>query len=143
MPPKIGNLSSCEDEPTAKRRKVRRGTQSCWECKRRKVRCIFALPTNATCDNCVRRKAACISQEYSDDPDLHNKKLTDETTENRLSRVEVLLEQLVKNVGTPYDYSARGLLKNRSESVVMKELEHTSQTESAAVRIIQFLASLI
>lgn len=84
-----------EDKPTAKRRKVRKGTQSCWECKRRKVRCLFAEPTNTVCDNCARRKTTCISQEYIvGSQDATSPKPTS-ILNARLSRVEDLLERLV------------------------------------------------
>ncbi|KAF2502205.1 hypothetical protein BU16DRAFT_554278 [Lophium mytilinum] len=46
-----------------KRRKLRKGTHSCWECKRRKIRCIFASPDDETCANCRRRGTACAGQE--------------------------------------------------------------------------------
>lgn len=50
-----------------KRRKVRKGTRNCWECRRRKVRCTTSSPSinSATpiCDNCKRRGTSCISQE--------------------------------------------------------------------------------
>ncbi|KAG9679420.1 hypothetical protein KCU87_g795, partial [Aureobasidium melanogenum] len=54
-----------ENEPNygSKRRKVRKGTQSCWECKRRKVRCVL---TENICQNCSRRGTVCISQELPD-----------------------------------------------------------------------------
>jgi Fungal Zn(2)-Cys(6) binuclear cluster domain len=50
----------------AKRRKVRKGTHSCWECKRRKMKCIFDPLTNATttCNGCRRRGSQCVSQEF-------------------------------------------------------------------------------
>ncbi|KAL4882949.1 hypothetical protein BJY04DRAFT_206615 [Aspergillus karnatakaensis] len=48
------------------RRKVRKGTQSCWECKRRKVRCIFASAEHAICNHCRRRGTACVSQDLPD-----------------------------------------------------------------------------
>lgn len=49
-----------------KRRRVRKGTHSCWECKRRKMRCIFDPPTDATttCNGCRRRGSPCVSQEF-------------------------------------------------------------------------------
>ncbi|KAL6818035.1 hypothetical protein GGI42DRAFT_309221 [Trichoderma sp. SZMC 28013] len=56
--------------PTPKRRKIRKGTQSCWECKRRKIRCTFAAPTETVCDGCRSRRVKCISQEYYDDAPL-------------------------------------------------------------------------
>lgn len=50
----------------AKRRRLRKGTHSCWECKRRKIKCIFDPPTNATttCNGCRRRGSQCVSQEF-------------------------------------------------------------------------------
>jgi hypothetical protein len=86
------------DVPAVKRRKVRKGTQSCWECKRRKVRCLFTLNTNTTCDNCIRRKTSCVSQEYIkvEEMDLP-KKRKEAGVEARLSRVEKMLHQLLQN----------------------------------------------
>lgn len=57
------------DETTAKRRKVRKGTHSCWECKRRKVKCNFASPHGAICINCHQRNTKCVSQEVIDGSD--------------------------------------------------------------------------
>ncbi|KAK4979598.1 hypothetical protein LTR28_003750 [Elasticomyces elasticus] len=55
-------MELCPDELTAKRRKVRKGAHSCQECRRRKVKCIYATSDNATCVVCERRGAQCISQ---------------------------------------------------------------------------------
>jgi hypothetical protein len=87
------------DEPTAKRRKVRKGTQSCWECKKRKVRCIWSLPSNDTCDNCTRRKTTCVSQEFPYEP-VENGRKSSDGMEERMKRVEGMLERLVNNTGT-------------------------------------------
>ncbi|BCS28745.1 uncharacterized protein APUU_70315S [Aspergillus puulaauensis] len=73
------------------RRKVRKGTHNCWECKRRKVRCIFSAE-HAVCNNCKRRGTACISQEL---PDSYTAHPTSNQTEARLERVEGLLARLV------------------------------------------------
>lgn len=83
---------------SAKRRKVRKGTQSCWACKRRKVRCIFSVSTNSVCDNCVKRKTQCIGQEYLDDEDpTSSARKYALGVEDRLSRVEEMLQMLVRN----------------------------------------------
>ncbi|KAI2615080.1 hypothetical protein GGR54DRAFT_632376 [Hypoxylon sp. NC1633] len=73
-----------------KRRKIRKGTQSCWECKRRKIRCSFAAPTDAICDGCKSRRTKCIGQEFQDDAALSGRKV------GRLGRMESLVEQLVE-----------------------------------------------
>lgn len=51
----------------AKRRRLRKGTHSCWECKRRKMRCMFD-PNSITCNGCRQRGSQCISQEFPDEP---------------------------------------------------------------------------
>jgi hypothetical protein len=104
--------NNLEGERAAKRRKVRKGTQSCWECKKRKVRCIWA-PSKTTCENCVRRRTTCISQEYPDVPALSTK-AADDGVEDRLSRVENLLERLV-NATT---YAGRNTLESRPGTAV-------------------------
>lgn len=103
----LDSITSEEDVtaqcPPAKRRKVRKGTQSCWTCKRRKVRCIFSVATNAVCDNCVKRKTQCISQEYPDVKDStsygHEYALG---VEDRLSRVEDILQTLIHDKTTSH-----------------------------------------
>ena len=55
----------------AKRRRLRKGTHSCWECKRRKMRCILDPLTDATtCKGCRRRGSQCVSQEFPEELSL-------------------------------------------------------------------------
>lgn len=86
-----------DDSSETKRRKVRKGTQSCRECKRRKVRCIFPSSTNTACNNCKRRGTICISQELPDD-------LVPSVSENqvdaRLGRLEELIELALSKSGS-------------------------------------------
>jgi hypothetical protein len=51
-------------QPDAKRRKVRKGTHSCWACKRRKMKCIF--DDNPICQGCSHRGSQCVSQDFPD-----------------------------------------------------------------------------
>ncbi|KAM0248711.1 hypothetical protein ACHAP5_003201 [Fusarium lateritium] len=78
---------------TSKRRKLRKGTQSCWECKRRKSKCIFS-GASEVCDFCKRRGTDCVSQEVSEKPPPpgSNKHIVD-----RLGEVEALLQHLLKS----------------------------------------------
>jgi len=82
------------DGPEAKRRKVRKGTQSCWACRRRKVHCNFTANTDAICENCRRRGTACIRQEHPDEPMLSAGSIQIET---RLGRIEELIGHLLEN----------------------------------------------
>ncbi|KAF7591407.1 hypothetical protein BBP40_001568 [Aspergillus hancockii] len=103
-----------EDRPAAKRRKVRKGTQSCWECKRRKVRCIFAFPASIVCDNCSRRGTPCISQEH---PDRPVRPIDSNQVEARLRRVEEFIELLANNAGIAHALHSRTESLSEAQSI--------------------------
>ncbi|EEP78248.1 predicted protein [Uncinocarpus reesii 1704] len=99
-------------QPEPKKRKVRKGTQSCWECKRRKVRCTFVAPLDAICEGCRRRGTTCVSQELPEEPSGTRR------LEDRLGRVEAMLEQLAKetNLHTQPSSASSTTLKKRVPS---------------------------
>lgn len=81
---------------SAKRRKTRKGTRSCWECKRRKVRCTFASSADDVCISCSKRNAECVSQEFPDEraPSAKSRLVGD-----RFLRVEAMIAQLAERTG--------------------------------------------
>lgn len=89
--PGLGSSRVSSGAETLQRRKIRKGTQSCWECKRRKVKCTFAPPRGATCDVCKRRGILCVGQEFP------QSSTTPGQVGDRLDRVEALVEHLVKS----------------------------------------------
>ena len=89
--------NGASDEHRDKRvRRVRKGTRSCWECKRRKIRCIFANESDSTCKGCLERGTSCISQEFLDDSERSSP--NNIGIGHRLGRVEELLEKLITKV---------------------------------------------
>ncbi|KAB8234038.1 uncharacterized protein BDW43DRAFT_274837 [Aspergillus alliaceus] len=126
----MNEIRTQEEGPEAKRRKIRKGTRSCWECKRRKVRCIFTSPANIVCDNCRRRGTGCISQEHPDPPAPF---VSSNHVETRLGRVEELLEQLVHKGDTAHalHYSPEDLSEARSTLVTLDEVDRTELASSA------------
>ncbi|KAL5360634.1 hypothetical protein BJX96DRAFT_175485 [Aspergillus floccosus] len=97
-----------EDVPSAKRRRVRKGTRSCWECKRRKIRCLFARPDDATCIGCQHRRTPCVSQEMPED--LSPARKGNGHLSDRIARIEeVMKDWLVaqsSGSGAPIAYEA-------------------------------------
>jgi hypothetical protein len=87
-------ISSTSPEPNAKRRQIRKGTRSCWDCKRRKVRCTFASDEDTICIPCRRRGATCVSQDQPEEEsfvgDPHGQLV------DRVQKVESLLGELLK-----------------------------------------------
>lgn len=84
-----------------KRRKVRKGTRSCWECRRRKMKCIFGSPTDTACISCKRRGAKCVDQQFPE----HISTPLDRSLQmgDRVVRVEALVEQLLNTVSNSSD----------------------------------------
>ncbi|KAF1949362.1 hypothetical protein CC80DRAFT_376812, partial [Byssothecium circinans] len=55
-----------KDDSSAARKKMRKGTRSCFECRRRKIRCIFPNDNPDVCSECFARGSRCIDQEHAD-----------------------------------------------------------------------------
>ncbi|RDW81980.1 hypothetical protein BP6252_03092 [Coleophoma cylindrospora] len=81
-----------EDEH--RRKRVRKGTKSCWECKRRKIKCQLSTENVPVCSGCLQRGTNCVSQEYPEEYDQPSGAQLGE----RLGRVEMLLEKLLEKV---------------------------------------------
>lgn len=77
---------------SSRKRKIRKGTHSCWECKRRKARCIFAAATDDICVSCRRRGLSCIRQDLPEE--LSTSKSSRPDIDERLDKVENLLSEL-------------------------------------------------
>ncbi|KAF3394964.1 putative transcription factor gsfR1 [Talaromyces pinophilus] len=82
--------------PEVKRRKVRKGTRSCWECRRRKLKCIFMTAMDTRCINCQRRGTRCVGQEFPED--LSVPMVDKLEIGHRMGKVEDLLGQVLQKV---------------------------------------------
>ncbi|KAH7226482.1 hypothetical protein BKA60DRAFT_180586 [Fusarium oxysporum] len=110
------SASADNSAPAPKRRKLRKGTASCWECKRRKAKCIFSDDLGI-CDSCKRRGTDCVSQESEKPPEVgSNKHIVD-----RLGEVEALVQHLLKNAQS--DRRSRNGLVSPSSSVSRRRSE--------------------
>lgn len=63
----LGQPVDTMSPPHAKRQKLRKGTHSCWACKRRKMKCVFDPFDNTICKPCQIRGSKCVSQEFPED----------------------------------------------------------------------------
>ncbi|KAK0381088.1 hypothetical protein CLIM01_01552 [Colletotrichum limetticola] len=123
----------------AKRRFVRRGTKSCWECRRRKIRCIFDdKGPRDTCKTCWQKGTPCVSQEFPEE-DAHTAPAPVGSLGDRLNRVERLVEQLYHRVDdldvpfptSPQEKVAEGCSSGAEESAIIGP---TREACSEAVR---------
>ncbi|KAL3459991.1 hypothetical protein BJX64DRAFT_290641 [Aspergillus heterothallicus] len=84
---------SPDQTPSTKRRKIRKGTTSCWECKRRKVRCSLVDEPGPVCAACKRRGKKCLTQDLPDELSE-----SDQPVDERIGRVEALIDRLVQDM---------------------------------------------
>ncbi|CCF40480.1 C6 zinc finger protein [Colletotrichum higginsianum] len=84
------------DERPSKKRKVRKGTRSCWQCRKRKIRCEFASNEEQTCNGCKSRGTTCVSQEFTDDEPSGP---PERGLAQRLGRLEELMVKLADKIG--------------------------------------------
>ncbi|KAF6812029.1 C6 zinc finger domain-containing protein [Colletotrichum musicola] len=109
------------EESSPKRRKIRKGTRSCWECRRRKLRCQFASETTETCTGCESRGTSCVTQDHEDLGAQQHIVDKRREVEERIRRAEGLLEKMIEAASrfTPATEAATpGSERQRSRSVV-------------------------
>ena len=82
-----------------RKRGLRKGTHSCWACKRRKEKCSF--DHGDICTGCLRRGTRCVSQQFADDDPKATANAgtaTTTTTAARLQRIEDMVAQLTSQI---------------------------------------------
>ncbi|RMJ10446.1 hypothetical protein CDV36_009949 [Fusarium kuroshium] len=90
-----GHASPSTDAPPPKRRSIRKGTRSCWECKRRKARCTFENASDTSCIGCSRRGSTCVSQEYPEE--TSQARQSGERRREHFARIGKMVVQIVRD----------------------------------------------
>ncbi|KAH8651430.1 hypothetical protein BX600DRAFT_473552 [Xylariales sp. PMI_506] len=113
-------------------RRIRRGTSSCWECKRRKIRCHFETNTTDVCGPCRVRGARCVRQHLPDDG---SGEVTGLCRRNGLApeayRPKTLPMPVIVTAVTPGDeQSISSVICESSEDVNSKHTESTNSTSA-------------
>ncbi|ETI24733.1 hypothetical protein G647_04103 [Cladophialophora carrionii CBS 160.54] len=93
-PDTSGALFSHDQGPP--RKKMRKGTKSCLECRRRKIKCTFEPGRPAVCNECYARGSTCIDQEHGD-IQTYTQAASEQSSYSLRERVSQL-EDLVKQV---------------------------------------------
>ncbi|RSL49534.1 hypothetical protein CEP54_012402 [Fusarium duplospermum] len=88
------HASPSTDAPPPKRRSIRKGTRSCWECKRRKARCTFENVSDTSCIGCSRRGSTCVSQEYPEE--TSQARQSGERRREHFARIGKMVVQIVR-----------------------------------------------
>ncbi|KAL8956743.1 MAG: hypothetical protein Q9183_006230, partial [Haloplaca sp. 2 TL-2023] len=98
MAPSMGSTPSSEsasaagDSNYSPRKRMRKGTHSCLECRRRKIRCNFE-PGAENCARCTTKGLECTEQEYGDAKALGADKR--KTMRQRTTELEGMISQIL------------------------------------------------
>ena len=78
---------------------MRKGTKSCLECRRRKIRCDLAPGSTAVCSECYARGSQCIDQERA--KNLSSAPASDQaySLRKRVAHLEGLVQEFLHNDG--------------------------------------------
>ncbi|ORY11218.1 hypothetical protein BCR34DRAFT_484560 [Clohesyomyces aquaticus] len=102
----------------AVRKKMRKGTHSCFECRRRKIRCIYPSDNPDVCSECFARGSRCIDQENAN-PDVivdHRKNLRE-----RVSRLEALVDSLLEDKSERTERSTTETSSSKTPNIITRE----------------------
>ncbi|KAF1971412.1 hypothetical protein BU23DRAFT_470958 [Bimuria novae-zelandiae CBS 107.79] len=127
-----------KEESLPTRKKMRKGTHSCFECRRRKIRCIFPPDNPNVCSECFARGSRCIDQEHAD-PEVvvdHRKNLRE-----RVSRLEALVDSLLeeKTERSTSDSVSLSNSLSKSPNVITKDAFSPTPLSSGASSAINVL----
>ncbi|KAL8682708.1 MAG: hypothetical protein Q9186_001304 [Xanthomendoza sp. 1 TL-2023] len=88
------NSESSDSNP---RKRMRKGTHSCLECRRRKIRCIYDSDAT-TCTRCISKRLHCVEQEYGDAKALGADKR--KSMREKTSELEGMISQILTRLDT-------------------------------------------
>lgn len=71
---------------------MRKGTHSCFECRRRKIRCLFPQDNPNVCTECFARGSRCVDQEHVNADVIVDQR---KNLRERVSRLEALVDTLL------------------------------------------------
>ena len=117
------------------RKGLRKGTHSCLECRRRRVRCVFE-PNNPRCGECHARGVQCTRQ----DPELKSVSSQEEhSTRRRMQDLETLVGGIVATLPTLESSTSGGLgrLSSEARTLLSAVLSSTASTRTPALSLPQ------
>ncbi|MCJ1340446.1 hypothetical protein MMC09_005742 [Bachmanniomyces sp. S44760] len=126
--------SGSEDHPA---KRMRKGTRSCLECRRRKVRCVFK-PEAQVCNGCAPRRVECIDQDQETVKVIASQ--TKKNMRTRMGELEGMIGQILdklddkgeKTSSTSEIHAATALRSLQSELAPSSLLASTGASAEAA-----------
>ncbi|MCJ1341442.1 hypothetical protein MMC09_006738 [Bachmanniomyces sp. S44760] len=122
----MSNTSSNSPD-SGMRKKMRKGTHSCLECRRRKIRCVFRPDRPSVCLECFARGTRCREQKIGDLEQPSTTTSVDSRTNlrERVARLENLIENILdretpttsRSVGESERGAAEALSSLRSDAL--------------------------
>lgn len=111
-------------------KRMRVGTRSCTECRRRKVRCVFA-PNSSICEECASHDALCTAQQPSHAGKVHVDKGPEVNVQQRLEDLEGIVRHICKAI----DLNMESLSLANFETSGMEALKRLRPASTPGTRV--------
>jgi len=132
------HLQSKAETQSAPAKRMRLGTKSCAECRRRKIRCIYP-PNSSACQECIVHEAVCREQQPKRNDVLPNE--DQEKVQKRLDELESMVRRVCEAI-TPSSESpnysqvktlaADAIARLQSDSISPRGYENFTGTSNQA-----------
>lgn len=107
-------------------KRMRIGTKSCAECRRRKVRCIFYGEDQHACKECILHDAQCVPQKPGQGS---GKKRSEADVQQRIEELEGMVSHICKSIDLDIESVSMAEFKS-STGEALKRLRQTSSPEN-------------
>jgi hypothetical protein len=101
------------------RKKMRKGTKSCLECRRRKIKCTFEPGRTAICNECYARGSTCVDQEHGDLQTYVQTAASEQSSyslRERVTQLEDLVKQVLHKIPDKEDAGSHGMQSRQLEN---------------------------
>ncbi|KAJ9239155.1 hypothetical protein DTO169E5_4445 [Paecilomyces variotii] len=111
------------------RKKMRKGTRSCIECRRRKIRCTFDPERHNVCNECYARGSVCIDQEHGSLPPRSTGGEQRYSLRERVAQLDTVVAGILTQLegrqsSVPLAHSAQSFSENERAARAQRSTSH-------------------
>ena len=116
-------------------KKMRKGTKSCSECRRRKTRCVFK-EDSPLCDGCISRGSRCVEQAYVEDTNPSNKRKPGQDGSLSAGLVTSTVPNTSYTVTPAHDFENAPLLSLFDNAIISQKRDSGREGASPPIEVI-------
>ena len=116
-------------------KKMRKGTKSCSECRRKKIRCVFKEDA-PLCDGCISRGTRCVEQAYVEGTKPLNKRKPGQDGSRSTGLVTSTFPNTSYTITPAHDFENAPLLSLFDNAIISQKRDNGFEGASPAIEVI-------